>query len=217
MSLTEGEVMNQTHHLGSVIKPGLAYTPENLAVLEFTLGIRETGERSRTAYITAKVFGSFAETFEPHLKEGRVVETLGMLHQVSYKPKGKDTERTDTTITVKELLMLQGDVELWRDRKNQALLVNGVNEIRVSGHLTKNAVTHQTKTGEMTKARVGAKDNEGTLFIEVTYWNALEVKKGEGVSVTGRLLSDSYPGKDKKKVSTTYLEATRLTAFAKLT
>jgi single-strand DNA-binding protein len=208
--------INKTHHLGTVITPKMTYTPDSLAVLEFTLGIREKSEHNHTAYVTSKVFGKYAETLEPHLKAGCVVETFGSLHQVIYKTKGSDTERTDTTVTVHDLLMLQGDFDYWKDRKEQSLLLGGLNEVTVSGNLTHAAAIHQTKTGEMTKSRVAVKDNDDTLFVDMIYWNAFELAKGQGVSITGRLLSDSYLNKKKKRVYTTYLEATRVAKLAKL-
>jgi single-strand DNA-binding protein len=208
--------INKTHHLGTVIAPKMTYTPDSLAVLEFTLGVREKTEHTPTAYITSKLFGKYAETLEPHLKEGRVVETFGSLHQVIYKAKGSDTERTDTSVTVHDLLLLQGEFEYWQDRKEQTLLSGGLNEVTVSGNLTHAAAIHQTKTGEMTKARIAVKDKDDALFIDVTLWNALELTKGQGVSITGRLLSDSYLNKTKKRVYTTFLEATRIDKLAKL-
>ncbi|MGL4611994.1 MAG: single-stranded DNA-binding protein [Trueperaceae bacterium] len=207
--------MNQTHHLGCVINPQLAYTPAKLAVLEFTLGIRETSEHTHTSYVTCKLFGKYAETLEPHLKEGCVVETFGALHQVNYESKA-GTKQTDTTITVNDLLLLEGTFEFWQDRKNQRLLVNGLNEVCVTGNLTKDTQITNTKTGHVSRTRVAVKDADSTLFIDVTFWDALELNKGQAVVIAGRLLSDSYKNDTKKTVYVTLLEATRVHRFAKL-
>jgi single-strand DNA-binding protein len=206
--------INKTHHLGAVLAPAMTYTPEGLAVLEFTLAVREELERNYTAYVAAKVFGKYAETLEPYLKEGRVVEAFGSLHQVSYSTK--TGERTDTSVTVKELFLLEGAFDFWQDRKKQRLLLGGLNTVVVSGNLTQDAMVERTKTGDVTRLRVAVKDEAASLFINVTYWHALELSKGQGVSLSGRLLSDSYLNKKKKRMYTTYLEVTRINKLARL-
>ncbi|MGL4611287.1 MAG: single-stranded DNA-binding protein [Trueperaceae bacterium] len=207
--------MNRTHHLGCVLNPQLAYTPANLAVLEFTLGIREVNEHAHTSYVKCKLFGKYAETLEPHLKEGRVVETFGALHQVNYESKA-GTKQTDTTITVNDLLLLEGAFDYWQDRKNQRLLVNGLNEVCVTGNLTKDTQITNIKTGHVTRARVAVKDGDATLFIDVSFWDGLELNKGQAVVMAGRLLSDSYKNQEKKTVYVSLLEATRVQSLTKL-
>jgi Single-strand binding protein family len=148
------------------------------------------------------------------LKEGRVVQTFGVFHQVQYEAKG--VKKTDMTVTVKNALLLAGDFEVWKDRKNQSLLLNGVNELHVSGHLTQDANVTKTETGNLTKARVAVNSGDETLYLDVTYWASFDLRKGQGLSITGRLLGDSYRKKDKTNVYTTYLEAANVFHLAKL-
>ena len=209
---------NRTHHIGSVIEPHMSYTRENLAVLTFTLGIREEAEgRAKTAYLPVKLFGTYAEALEPLLTSNSVVELFGKLDQSSYEDEsGKP--RTSNTLIPEQLLVLKGDFTFFTDKKGQKLLENGLNEITLSGNATKDADLRITSGGtKVTNLRLAVNERQGerehVLYLNVTGWNAqaeqLEtLQRGDGMSVTGRLLNDSYK-RDGDIIYILVLEATR--------
>ena len=213
---------DRTHHIGSVIEPHMRYTADNHAILSFTLGIREEVEgRAKTAYLPVILFGSYAEALEPLLTPSSVVELFGRLEQSTYEDEnGKP--RTSNTLIPEHLLVLEGDFDFFTDKKGQQLLINGLNTITLSGNATKDADLRITNGGtKVTHLRLAVNERHGerehTLYLNITGWDTqaerLEtLQRGDGVSVTGRLLNDSYK-RDGDIVYTLSLEATRAHAL----
>ena len=209
---------NRTHHIGAVIEPHMSYTADNRAILSFTLGIREEVEgRTKTAYLPVILFGSYAEALEPLLTSNSVVELFGRLEQSTFEDDAGKL-RTNNTLIPEQLLVLEGDFTFFTDKKGQHLLMDGLNSITLSGNATKDADLRITNGGtKVTHLRLAVNERQGerehTLYLNVTGWDTqaerLEtLRRGDGVSVTGRLLNDSYK-RDGDIVYTLTLEAAR--------
>ena len=96
--------------------------------------------------------------------------------------------------------------------------MNGLNTLTLSGNATKDADLRVTNGGtKVTNLRLAVNERHGeresTLYLNITGWEEqaeqLEsLKRGDGLSVTGRLLNDSYKRGD-DLVHTLTLEAFR--------
>ncbi len=209
---------NRTHHIGAAIESHMRYTADNRAILSFTLGIREEVERrTKTAYLPVILFGSYAEALKPLLTPSSVVELFGRLEQSTFEDDAGKL-RTNNTLIPEQLLVLEGDFTFFTDKKGQRLLQGGLNEITLSGNTTKDADLRATSGGaKVTNLRLAVNERQGerehVLYLNVTGWNAQaehfeSLQRGDGVSVTGRLLNDSYK-RDGEMVYTLQLEANR--------
>ena len=208
---------NRTHHIGSVIEPHMRYTADNRAILSFTLGVREEVEgRSKTAYLPVVLFGSYAEALEPLLTPSSVVELFGRLEQSTFEDDAGRL-RTTNTLIPEQLLVLESEFDFFTDKKGQRLLLGGLNSVTLSGNATKDADLRVTNGGtKVTNLRVAVNERHGeresTLYLNVTGWEKQAeqlqgVTRGDGVSITGRLLNDSYRRGD-DLIHTLTLEAT---------
>ena len=193
---------NRTHHIGAAIESHMRYTADNRAILSFTLGIREeVEERTKTAYLPSILFGSYAEALEPLLTPNSVVELFGRLEQSTFEDDAGKL-RTNNTLIPEQLLVLEGDFSFFTDKKGQSLLEGGLNETTLSGNATKDADLRITSGGaKVTNLRLAVNERHGerehVLYLNVTGWEKqaeqLEsIRRGDGLSVTGRLLNDSY-------------------------
>ena len=163
------------------------------------------------------LFGSHAEALEPLLIPSSVVELFGRLEQSSFEDDAGKL-RTNNTLIPEQLLVLEGTFDFFTDKKGQSLLINGLNTLTLSGNATKDADLRVTNSGmKVTNLRIAVNERHGeresTLYLNVTGWEEqaeqLEsLKRGDGLSVTGRLLNDSYKRGD-DLVHTLTLEAFR--------
>lgn len=86
--------------------------------------------------------------------------------------------------------------------------VKFTNEVRLCGNMTRDPETRQAGNSTVTKASIainrkvdrGGEKSEEVTFVEVEAWNALgekltQYKKGQGVTVEGRLKMDTWQDK----------------------
>lgn len=204
------KAINQTHHKGTALDSELRYTPDGLAILSLTVATREGGEHERQSYNRVVVFGAFAEALANKLGDAPVVEVLGRLNQRSGE------KEVFNSIIAKNLMVLDDiGYSYVEDAKENSVLMDGINRVVVSGNLTDEVAFDFTHENKHAVANFSLVINTGVdsrpIYLRCTAWGETaetikNFKKGAGVTVTGRLLRDSYEHEEKGTVYYDYIE-----------
>ncbi len=221
--------INSTHYLGSVVsKPELKYTPGGLAILELTVAgrtevVTQGGEIKNPAfYNRCKCFGKYAETLSESIEQGEVVSVHGRLEQRSYDVEGGGRRSTVETV-IETIQTLEGTFVLDDDGRGQPVLVGGLNTATLGGNLTKDAELKRFPMGNSV-VRLSVAVNEHYVskgetgdkvgFFNVQAWGELaeslaEGTKGHGIIGVGRVVNESWEGKDGHKRYSTKVDLER--------
>jgi single-strand DNA-binding protein len=205
-------------------EPQLARVGNDLARLTFTVaGVdRLPGDdgqpRTSAWYHAVTLFGRYAEVMEQHLRVGAAVSVKGRINHHEYT---KDGDRRSITNVVGDSVTIldagtYGDAALSIDAKGQPRLEDADNLVEISGNLTKDAVHSVTANQQVpvTSFRVainrpnrGESDAGGVDYLDVVAWRDLALasatlRKGDGVLVRGRLVTNSFEDKGVRRYST---------------
>ena len=203
--------INRTHYLGTVASPpDLKYTPAGLAILELTVAgrgevVTAAGEVKHPAfYNRCKAFGKYADSLAESLQQGDVVSVHGRLEYRAYEVEGDKRRAVETVIET--IQALAGRFVTEDDRREQPVLVGGLNSVTLGGNLTKDAELKRLPTGSsVTRLSVAVNerylgkesDGERVGYFELQGWGELaeslaEGAKGQGVIGVGRLVNESW-------------------------
>lgn len=159
-------------------------------------------------YHNITVFGRYAEAMLKHLRVGAIVSVKGRINHYEYT---KDNQRRSLINIVAESITVldhdaYGDDALVIDAKGQPRLDDADNLVEIAGNLTKDAISSITSNQNipLTSFRIAINrpnrnDNDpgGADYIDVVAWRdhatiAATLRKGDGVLVRGRLITNSY-------------------------
>ena len=220
--------INSTHYLGSVASPPeLKYTPAGLAILELTVAgrgevVTAAGEVKHPAfYNRCKCFGPYAESLAESLQHGDVVSVHGRLEYRAYEVEGGKRNTVETVIETVQTLA--GRFVTEDDRREQPMLIGGLNHVALGGNLTKGAELKRLPTGSsVTRLSVAVNerytgrdgDGEKVGYFDLQAWGELAEAlavgaKGQGVVGVGRLVNESWEDKDGTKRYATKVELER--------
>jgi single-strand DNA-binding protein len=214
--------------------PELRYTPAGLAILELNVAgndhvVGDDGSPRELAwYHRVTVFGGQGESLANQLEEGVPVFVEGRLNYRTWE--GQDgTRRSALDINASRVEVLafgprRGETTVV-DARGQHRLRDALNQVLVIGNLTRDAELRYTPSGsavtrfgmavnERFRDRAGA-DQERTHYLDVNVWRELaeacgELRKGDPVFVSGRLVNDSWTDKEGNKRFTTRIEGSRV-------
>ena len=204
--------------------PQFARVGNDLARLTFTVAgvdhLPGDDDQPRTSawYHGVTLFGRYAEVMEQHLRVGAAVSVKGRINHHEYT---KDGERRSITNVVGDSVTIldagaYGDAAFSVDAKGQPRLEDADNFVEISGNLTKDAVHSVTANQQapVTSFRVainrpnrGDTDAAGTDYLDVVAWRDLAIataslRKGDGVLVRGRLVTNSSEDKGVRRYRT---------------
>ena len=226
--------LNSVHLAGTLTQaPELRYTPGGLAILELNLGgndsvLGDDGQMRELAwYHRVSVFGSAAESLATQVSAGTPLFIEGALNYRSWEADGQRRNALDVKAIRVEVLGFgprKGEQTVL-DSRGQHRLKNALNEVKLIGNLTRDAELRYTPSGsavtrfslavnERFRDRSGS-DQERTHYIDVNVWRDLaegsaELRKGDPVFVTGRLVNDSWTDSDGNRRYTTRVEGSRV-------
>lgn len=227
--------LNNIMLAGTLVQdPEMRYTPAGLAILEINLAgndqvIGDDGEERNLAwYHRATLFGAYAEIMANQLTAGTPVLVEGRLNYRSWETDdGQRRSRVDVNANRVDVLSFgarRGETTVI-DARGQHRLTDALNQVRLIGNLTRDAELRYTPSAtavtrfsvavnERYRDRQG-NDQETTHFIDINAWRELaeacgDLKKGDPVFVTGRLVSDSWTDKEGNKRFSTRVEASRV-------
>ncbi len=219
--------INSAHYIGSVAsQPELKYTPGGLAILELTVAGRgdiltAEGEVKHPAfYNRCKCFGKYAESLAQSLQQGDVVSVHGRLEYRSYEVDGEKRSTVETVIAT--IGTLSGRFVTKDDRREQPVLIGGLNSVTVGGNLTRDAELKRLPTSSVTRLSVAVNerypgrdgDGEKVGYFDLQAWGELaealaEGAKGQGVIGVGRLVNESWEDSHGTKRYATKVELER--------
>ncbi len=193
-------------------EPEFARVGNDLARLTFTVAgidhLRGSDNEPLTSswYHNVTIFGRYAEAMLKHLRVGAIISLKGRINHHEYTKNGE--RRSITNVIADSITMLDhhayGDDALVIDAKGQPRLDDADNFVEIAGNLTKDAVSSITNNQNvpLTSFRVAINrptrnENSGTDYIDVVAWrehatSAATLRKGDGVLVRGRLVTNSY-------------------------
>ncbi len=212
----------------------LRYTAGGLAILEMNLGgndrvLGDDGQmRDLAWYHRVTVFGAAAEGLTNQVTEGSAVLVEGALNYRTWD--GNDGQRK-SALDVKAVrveIMSFGPRKAEQtviDSRGQHRLSNALNEVKLIGNLTRDAELRYTPSGsavtrfsvavnERYRDRSGS-EQEKTHYVDVNVWRELaegssDLRKGDPVFITGRLVNDSWTDQDGNRRYTTRVEGSRV-------
>ncbi len=219
--------INRTHYLGSVASPpDLKYTPAGLAILELTVAgrgevVTAAGEVKHPAfYNRCKTFGKYAESLAESLQQGDVVSVHGRLEYRAYEVGGDKRSTVETVIDT--IQTLAGRFVTEDDRREQPVLIGGLNHVTLGGNLTKGAELKRLPTSSVTRLSVAVNerytgkegDGEKVGYFDLQAWGELaealaEGAKGQGIIGVGRLVNESWEDPHGNKRYATKVELER--------
>ena len=203
--------INNAHYLGSVASPPeLKYTPAGLAILELTVAgrgevVTAAGEvKHPSFYNRCKTFGKYAESLAESLQQGDVVSVHGRLEYRAYEVEGDKRSTVETVIET--IQTLAGRFVTEDDRREQPVLIGGLNHVTLGGNLTKDTKLKRLPTGSsVTRLSVAVNerytgrdgDGEKVGYFDLQAWGELaeslaEGAKGQGVVGVGHLVNESW-------------------------
>ncbi len=232
--------LNHVYLLGALTQdPELRYTPSGTAVAELTVAGEDTvlgndgKERVLSWYHRVSVLGRQAEGLSETLHAGDPVLVEGSLEFRSWEtPDGQKRSQVQVKANRIEgaLPGVRGANATTRDSQGGHRLTSALNEVMLIGNITRDPELRYTASGDAVTGLSLAvneswKDKSGdwkekTHFIEVTLWRNLaeaasELKKGDPVLVSGRLVRDSWTDKDGNKRASTKVEAKRVESLSR--
>jgi single-strand DNA-binding protein len=227
--------LNNIHLAGTLTQnPELRYTAAGLAILEMNLAgndhvLGDDGIMHELAwYHRVSVFGAMAENLANQLVAGTPVFVEGSLNYRTWENnQGQKRSSLDIQALRVEVLSFgsRKNESTVLDSKGQHRLRNAMNDVMLIGNLTRDAELRYTSSGhpvtrftiainEQFRDKSGA-EQEKTHFVDVNVWQGLaegcgELKKGEAVIVSGRLVNDNWTDQQGNKRYSTRVEGSRV-------
>lgn len=218
--------MNQIRAVTSVSRtPELRYTQGGMPYMLIpTANVARPNGRGVAAYREVKLFGERAEKLVEILKEGDAILVTGRLQHRTWQDQA-GAKRQDLDVIAKDIRILNPDYfEITKDKKDQALLRDGENEVEIFGNLVADTKTAPTDTLIVT-GRIAVNERyldrndqwqERTHFIDFEAFDeaaiALEpAKKGQGFYLRGPLVTNNFKNQQGQWRSKTFVKA--LTAY----
>lgn len=229
--------LNTVYLVGTVTeKPELAYTQSGLAILKVNIAgsdhvLGDDGQARELAwYHRVTIFGAQAETAVNQLQASTPVLVEGRLQQNRWQtPDGQNRSIIDIIANRIEPMTLgnrdENDATLI-DARGQHRLRDAFNQVLVVGNLTRDAEYRETPNGiplvrmsfavnERIRRGNGGDFEERVHFFDATAWRELatgsqDLKKGDPVFVSGRLVRESWVDKEGNNRSTTRIEVQRV-------
>jgi single-strand DNA-binding protein len=224
--------------VGTVARePELRYTNSGLAFLDFTLAGEDDvltldgTPRSVAWYHRVSLGGALAETWSTELKAGTPLLLEGTLDQRTWEsPEGQ--KRSSVTVKPQRIEKLERpEAEMVHDAGGGIRLMHGLNEVRVSGFLGRDAELKHSVNGDAYLAlSVAVSESwrkpegdwqEKTHWLELTFWRhqaelGCKLRKGDPVMVVGRLKNDNWTDKEGQKRSSVKVEVNRFELLHRL-
>ncbi len=227
--------LNTIYLVGTLVEaPEMRYTQNGLAILELNLAGNDhvLGDddkpRELAWYHRVTLFGAQAEQMVNQLHAGIPVLVEGRLNYRTWESQdGQKRSALDVNANRVEVLTFgaRGSDATVVDAKGQDRLRNALNQVMIVGNLTRDAELRYTPNGSaVTRFSVavnerfrsrGGEDQERTSYVDVNVWRELaeatgELKRGDPVFVTGRLVNDSWTDKEGNRRFTTRVEGQRV-------
>jgi single-strand DNA-binding protein len=205
-------------------EPELSYTPNGTPILRATIAgeervITSNGEVKRLPFYQAiKIIGLQAEDLSD-LKPGAGLLVGANLSFSSWDDTAGERRSRLEVVAGRVLETVAGKHVI--DSQGGVRALEGVNDVRLSGNLTRDPELRRTGN-DVAVMNLGVavhetyrqrgQDVERTHFVEVTLWGAMaeqhmNLKRGAGVFVTGRLINDSWSDRDGQKRYSLKVEA----------
>jgi single-strand DNA-binding protein len=219
--------INKASFVGAVAtQPELRYTAGGMGILELTLAGRSPVEteggdyKDLSFYQRVKAFGKFAEALAESIHAGDVVAVEGRLDYRSWEGHNQ-VRKSSVEVVIESIHTLNPEhFTLETDKKDQSILLEGVNEVTLGGNLTGDAELKYLATGTaVTRLNIAVNESVGkderVGFHRIEAWRGIaeviaEAAKGEGVIVKGRLVNESWEDKDGNRQYGTKVEAKRV-------
>ncbi len=223
--------LNSILLVGTVARePELRYSGAGLAFLDFTLAGEDEvltldgTPRSVAWYHRISLAGALAEIWSADLKAGTPLLLEGSLDQRSWEtPEGQ--KRSNVVVKASRIERLERpEAEMVHDAGGGIRLMHGLNEVRISGFLGRDAELKHTVTGDAyLSLSVAVSESwrkpdgdwqEKTHWLELTFWRhqaelGCELRKGDPIMVVGRLKNDNWTDKEGQKRSSVKVEVNR--------
>jgi single-strand DNA-binding protein len=220
--------LNQVFLIGTLTaRPDMKYTPGGLAVLELNLAGQdlltdESGQEKEVPwYHRVRLLGRQAEMWGDVQEKGQPLFVEGRLEYRQWEKDGEKRSELQVRGEFIDPLEARGR-ETLEDAKGQPRLRRALNQVLLMGKLTRDPDLRYTpqgtavvRLGLAVKERRSRTGEEKTHFIEVQAWRDLaewagELRKGDGLLVIGRLVSDSWTSSSGERRFQTRVEALRL-------
>lgn len=192
--------------------------------------VNEQGkERNKPFYQSVTVMGKFADILAQRgLTAGTPVLVEGKLEENSFETKEGKKVR-NLRVRADRLDVLNEQVDTTTDATGAQRLTGGVNQVRLTGNLTRDPELRYTPGGDAvlgiglavneTWVKNGEK-HERVHFFNLVLWRELaeahqHLKKGDRIMVQGRTISQTWTDDDGEKRTAGKVEVTRLTRLAR--
>jgi single stranded DNA-binding protein len=177
--------------------------------------------RSPAFYQRVTLFGKAFDHLTNSLVAGQAVMVDGMLNYREWGEEGNKQSMVD--VKGYQLELLSGAVDTKTDKSGGQRLQNAINEVRITGNLTRDAIIKDTGNGSVVNLRVAYDESykvenrwmtRGHYF-DAEGWNQLAekaegLKKGDMVMLFGRVTTETFEAAGGEKRSRTFIELTRL-------
>ena len=176
-------------------------------ILSFTVAGRskftkaDDSEGYNYTYQRCKAFGLYANTLKDLIDIAAPVEVFGQVRRRDYK-NAQEEDRVDVSVTVNKALLLEGHFESFADSKGQLIMEDCINTTSIVGNLVRDVKYRKTNNGTSVANATLAVNSTYAERDYVTYINIkafgseadnLQASlKGQPISATGRIASESY-------------------------
>lgn len=225
---------NKVTLIGALVRaPEFKTTPTGTSVFEGTLAgeraaVDEHGTlRMKPWYVRFFALGRFAETLQARrLQPGDALYAPGCLDYNTFDLAERDEKGSTTRVKIEELQAVQVPWAVIQER-GAFRMQGGVNEVELSGNLTRDAVGLATATGTLIRATVGVTTYGGREprrgFFDLKGWRAegqplAGLLKGAGVTVKGSVATEPYadPKDPSRRRTAVFVEVERVLPFLHL-
>ncbi|GGB73958.1 single-stranded DNA-binding protein [Deinococcus soli (ex Cha et al. 2016)] len=201
---------NSVTLLGALVRPAdFKVAPGGTSIYEVTLaGERTTTDeqgdpRIKPWYVRAFALGKLADALNARqFSPGTVLYAHGVLDYTTFPLAEGAGKGSTTRVKIASLQTALGDWDVTWDH-HAARLRGGVNEVELSGNLTRDAETTITGSGLLSRATLGVTTYGANQQARQGYFNLKgwrdqarpiqDLRKGAGLVAHGAVMSESYP------------------------
>ncbi|TDE84762.1 single-stranded DNA-binding protein [Deinococcus sp. S9] len=229
------DMTNKVTLIGALVRaPEFKTTPSGTSVFEGTLAgerpaVDENGTlRMKPWYVRFFALGRFAEALQARgLQPGAALYAPGCLDYNTFDLAERTEKGSTTRVKIEELHAVRVPWAIAQE-KGAFRMKGGVNEAELSGNLTRDAVSQDTTTGQLTRATLGVTMYSGSReprrgYFDLKGWRGegqplMGLPKGAGVTVKGPIITEPYPDpKDPSRRRTAVLiEVERVLPFIRM-